>query len=118
IDASIAGSIATTAGLAFLGSLLFAPDRGVIAGVRRRARQRLEFSGLMLAIHLLHHEKGPRATEENRMSHLQEHLGWTADFARRVARRAEREGWIARRPGGALELTPLGREVARHRMVQ
>jgi manganese/zinc/iron transport system permease protein len=117
VDASIAGSMAAMTGVAFLGALMFAPERGVIAGIRRRARQRLEFAGLMLSIHLLHHEGGPRAEKENRLGHLQEHLRWTPEFARRVVRRAERDGLLVREGGDRLRLTALGREAARHRMV-
>lgn len=118
LDASIAGCMAVSAGVAFLLAFLFAPDRGMVAGVRRRARQRLEFAGLMLTIHLLNHETGPMAHRENRMDHLQEHLRWSADFAPRVVRKAERDGLVTRATGGLLRLTPLGREAARHRMVR
>jgi manganese/zinc/iron transport system permease protein len=117
IDGSIAGSMAATAGVAFLGALLYAPSRGVVAGIRRRAKQRLEFAGLMLTIHLFHHEAGPAASSENRVGHLEEHLRWSSDFAPRVVRYAEREGFVARSPEGMLRLTPLGREAARYRMV-
>jgi manganese/zinc/iron transport system permease protein len=117
LDASIAGSMAAMAGMAFLAALLFAPERGLVAGARRKAGQRVEFAGLMLTIHLLHHEDGAGALEENRVAHLREHLRWTTDFAQRVVRRAEREGFVTREAEDLLRLTPLGREVARHRMV-
>ena len=118
IDASIAGSMATMAGIVFFLALLFSPERGVVAGIRRRARQRLEFAGVMLAIHLLNHEGSPAADRENRVGHLQEHLRWSGDFARKVVRRAEREGMVIREDGDRLRLTPLGREAARYRMVR
>ncbi len=118
LDASIAGSMASMAGVTFLMALLFAPERGTVAGVRRRSHQRVEFAGRMLAIHLLHHEGGPRVAVENRVGHLQEHFGWSPDFARRVVRRAERTGWMRKDRDGSLHLTPLGREAARYEMVQ
>jgi manganese/zinc/iron transport system permease protein len=118
LDVSIAGSMAAVTGLVFMLALLFSPERGVVAGVRRRASQRLEFAGTMLSIHLLNHESGPRAEVENRVDHLQEHLRWSADFARRVVRRAERDGYVTRSKDDRLHLTPLGREAARHRMVR
>jgi manganese/zinc/iron transport system permease protein len=117
LDASIAGSMAVMSGVAFLAALLFAPERGLVAAARRRAGQRVEFAGLMLTIHLLHHEDDAAAMEENRVAHLREHLRWSTDFAHKVVRRAEREGFVLRDSGDLLELTPLGREVARHRMV-
>jgi manganese/zinc/iron transport system permease protein len=118
IDASIAGSMATLAGVAFLAAFLLAPDRGILAGVRRRARQRMEFARMMLTIHLLNHERGPRAAVENRVDHLQEHLRWSSEFARRVVARAEQEGLVVREANGLLQLTPLGREAARDRMLR
>lgn len=118
LDASIAGSMATAAGLIFALVLALAPDRGLVATALRHRRQRVEFAGLMLLIHLLNHEGTPRATEENRLDHLPEHLRWSPEFAARVARQAEREGFLVRGPGQALALTPLGREAARHRMTR
>ena len=116
LDASIAGSMATMAGGVFLLCLIVSPDRGVVAELTRRRRQRLEFARLMLTIHLLHHEGGAREEEENRLDHLPEHLRWSPEFALKVALRAERDGYIRREREGRLRLTPLGREAARHLM--
>jgi manganese/zinc/iron transport system permease protein len=118
LDASIAGCMAVAAGLLFALALLLAPERGAVARLLLRRRQRVEFAGLMLTIHLLNHEGTPRAPEENRLGHLPEHLRWSDDFALRVARHAEREGLVVRGPGDRLDLTPLGREAARHLMVR
>jgi len=118
LDVSIAGSMALVAGVVFILALLLSPRRGVVAALRRRARQRLDFAGRLLTIHLLHHEGGIREVEENRMDHLAEHLGWSPDFSRRVVRSAQREGLVQRGEGGRLRLTPLGREAARHRMLE
>src|SRR5690606_10029143 len=82
LDASIAGSMAGAAGVLFLGCLLFAPERGLVAQARRRAGQRVSFAALMLAIHLLNHEDQPDAAEESEVAHLQDHLRWTPAFAR------------------------------------
>ncbi len=117
-DASIAGSMAGMTGVAFVGAFALAPERGLVAQWQRRARQRVEFAGLMLSIHLLNHEGGARAEVENRVEHLSEHLRWSPDFARRVVRRAERDGLVVREGRDRLLLTPLGREAARHGMVQ
>jgi manganese/zinc/iron transport system permease protein len=118
LDASIAGSMAGMTGVAFFLAFLLAPERGVVAGLRRRARQRMEFARKMLTVHLLNHEGRPGEREENRLEHLQEHLRWSPELARRVVVRAEREGLLVRSRDGFLQLTPLGREEARHEMVQ
>lgn len=112
-DASIAGSMATMAGVVFLAAFLFAPERGVLAQARRRARQRLEFAQLMLTIHLLNHEDTPEAHEENREAHLGRHLRWAPEFAQRIVRRAEDREWLIRESDGLLRLTGSGRDAAR-----
>jgi manganese/zinc/iron transport system permease protein len=118
LDASIAGCMAVSAGGAFLLATLLAPERGAVARMLQRRRQRIEFAGLMLSIHLLNHEGTERAEEENRLSHLPVHLRWTPEFALRVARHAEQEGLVTRGGADRLHLTPLGREAARHLMVR
>lgn len=117
VDASIAGSMASAAGLLFLLAFMLAPERGVVAVARRRERQRWEFARLMLAIHLLHHEGAEDAATESRESHLGEHLRWTPAFARRVVREAEESDMLLRRSDGRLELTDTGRASARNAML-
>ena len=111
LDASIAGSMATSAGALFALAFLFAPARGVLAALRRRRRQRWEFPQAMLAIHLLHHERQVDAGVENRFEHLHEHLRWEPAFAARVVERAERRGLLVR-DDGFLALTDTGRAAA------
>jgi manganese/zinc/iron transport system permease protein len=118
VDASIAGCMATAAGALFMLAFLLGPDRGVIAVVRRRQRQRWEFARLMLAIHLLHHEGAPDSASESREAHLGEHLRWQPAFARRVVREAEDDDLLIRLPDGRLELTDAGRESARTAMLE
>jgi manganese/zinc/iron transport system permease protein len=112
LDASIAGSMATMTGVAFTLAFLLAPERGLVAAARRRARQRWEFAQTMLAIHLFNHEGRPEAVDESRVEHLDEHLRWRPEFAREVVGRAVRRG-LVREDGGALALTERGRGVAR-----
>ena len=111
LDASIAGAMATMTGVAFGLAWLFAPGRGLLAAVRRRARQKLEFAQTMLTIHLANHEGKPEAAEESRIEHLDRHLRWAPDFAQRIVRLAERRG-LVRTTGQQLELTQAGRELA------
>lgn len=111
-DVSIAGSMATMTGVAFLAAFLLAPERGLVAVARRRRRQRWEFAATMLAIHLLNHENSAEAAEESREAHLREHLRWTSDFARGVVRRAESRG-LLHLSGERLALTERGRREAR-----
>jgi manganese/zinc/iron transport system permease protein len=116
LDASIAGSMATMAGVIFGLVFLLAPDRGIVAIARRRARQRWEFAQTMLAIHLLNHEGLPEAEEEFRVAHMHEHMRWDPDFSARVVRHAERRG-IIERENGQLTLTEQGRQLAQQTIV-
>ena len=116
LDVSIAGAMAVMAGVVFTVALAFAPDRGLVAQARRRARQRVAFAERMLLVHLLHHEHTPDADRECRVGHLQEHLRWERSFAARAVRAAERGGAV-RRSGDRLALTTDGREAAQRAMV-
>jgi manganese/zinc/iron transport system permease protein len=117
LDGNIAGAMATMTGVSFLLVLLFAPSRGLVAVVRRRARQRWEFALAMLTVHLLQHEGHPEASNENRVDHLVEHIRWQPSFAEQVVRYAERKGAV-RRQAGRLHLTDTGRVLAHQRVLQ
>lgn len=117
IDASIAGSMATMAGVLFGLAFMFAPARGVVSRLRQTARQRVEFAQLMLTIHLLHHEGTAAAETETREAHLHQHLRWKADRARRVVDGAVSAGLVQRESDGRLSLTGAGRARAREGML-
>ncbi len=111
LDVSIAGAMATMSGGAFGLVLLFAPERGLLAGMQRRNRQKWAFAQQMLAAHLLNHEATPQAAEESRVEHLTRHMRWAPDFAARVVQRAEQRG-LLQQQGEQLLLTERGRQVA------
>lgn len=108
LNASIAGAMAVMTGLIFCLAWMFAPQRGLLAQVLRRVRQRWEFALAMLAVHLLHHEATPQAMVECQVAHLDRHLNWTSAFTERVVRRAEQRGLLIRQQG-MLILTDQGR---------
>ena len=107
LDASIAGSMATMTGVAFLIAYLFAPERGLIAQARRRRGQRVEFALTMLTMHIAHHTATDEAEQENQVTGLDEHLKWSPQFAQQIVRLAERNGLI-RQQNGLLTLTESG----------
>lgn len=111
LDVSISGSMAVMCGVVFMLAFLFAPQRGLVAGRRRRRRQRWEFSITVLAGHLLTHENSAAASDENRIEHLGVHLRWNPSFAKQVVQRARREG-VVLLEGDALFLTHAGRKRA------
>jgi manganese/zinc/iron transport system permease protein len=118
VDASIAGCMATAAGVLFMLAFLFSPGRGIVSVMRRRELQRWEFARLMLAIHLLHHEGTADSASESHELHLGEHLRWEPAFARRVVREAQQEELLQRQEDGTLVLTESGRDAATRAMVR
>lgn len=116
-DASIAGAMATTIGIVFLGVLLFAPERGLVVRVHRRGRQKLEFAQTMLTIHILNHQGTAAAVSENRVIGLDEHLHWDADFTARIIELAQRHGLVIE-TGGILTVTPAGQQRAESALIR
>ena len=112
LDSNIAGAMATMAGLIFVIVFLFAPERGLVALARRRSRQRWEFAGKMLAIHLLNHEGTEAEAVESQIEHLEENLRWKENFARRVVNYSVSNGFLLVN-NGRLILTSRGREYAK-----
>ncbi len=110
LNVSIAGSMATITGFAFLVAFLFAPERGLLAQAVRRQQQRWSFAEQMLVLHLLNHEGTPEARDECTPSHLSAHLRWPDTFAEAVVRRATQHGYV--QPGALLALTDQGRSLA------
>jgi manganese/zinc/iron transport system permease protein len=115
LDANIAGAMATTIGLIFLITFLFAPNRGMVALALRRRRQRWEFAQTMLIIHLLHHETRPNAEEESQFEHLMDHMSWAREFAGKVVSIAQNND-IIKLKNGRLSLTDAGRQIAKESM--
>jgi manganese/zinc/iron transport system permease protein len=107
-DVSIGGMMALMTGAFLLAAFLFGPRYGVIAGLRRRARQALENEARALVVHLMTHERGDARHEENVAEALRTHLGWTRSRSRAVLGRSLAQGLVLRR-GNALRLTDKGR---------
>jgi manganese/zinc/iron transport system permease protein len=98
-------------------SLLFAPERGILARMRRQSRQKWQFAAEALTVHLLNHEGRPDEAEESTLDHMSAHMRWDEAFARHAARWAVTRGLVTRTNGG-VRLTDLGRETARQVMVR
>ena len=117
LDVSIAGSMAGMVGVLFVLTLLFAPQRGIVAIMYRQQIQQLFFASKMLTIHLANHEGKPDELEESRVDHLEDHLTWTASFASRVISFSIQRGYVTRQ-GELLHLTDTGRDFASQSVVQ
>jgi manganese/zinc/iron transport system permease protein len=117
IDASPAGSMATTAGVCFGLAVLFGPQHGVLAQAQLRAGQRRRFATEMLVVHLAHHEGTTSQSQENSLQHLQVELRWKPQFAMAVVRRAQNAGLI-QIDHEQLLLTDAGRQIAHQVMAR
>lgn len=119
LDASIAGSMATMTGVAFLLALLFAPQRGLLRKWLLARSQRRQFAGEMLLVHLSQHEGEPEMAEEATIEHMARHMCWPEGFGETVANYLGRQGFTQRVNGGSrLALTDAGRAHARKVMVR
>ena len=107
LDGSIAGAMATAAGLLFAGAFLVSPRHGVLARSAQRRRLRQRFAQDLLLGHL----EGQHGTTQ--LPSLRERFLWSQATADRVVRAAERAGLVERRGGTAVALTAAGRATAR-----
>ena len=105
MDASVAGAMASMTGICFLLAFLMAPQRGILAIVYRRLRQKWEFAQTMLLIHLINHEDREDEVEECSLDRINHHLCWDQAFAQNVVWHAEKQDQI-------LRLTNRGRKIA------
>jgi manganese/zinc/iron transport system permease protein len=117
LDASVAGAMATSAGILFSLAFFLAPEQGVVARARRQRRQRARFAVETLLVHLLNHEGTAAQADESEVAHLGEGLRWSDQTRDRAVERALREGLVARE-ADRLNLTGAGRSAAQEVMVR
>jgi manganese/zinc/iron transport system permease protein len=108
-DASIAGAMATVAGLLFLAGLAVAPGHGLVARMLRHARLRRRLSGRLVLLHMDHrdHEGHEGVSREL----LERRFGWSARRTARTLASLEAQGWIEQRDS-TLVLTEAGHSQA------
>lgn len=99
LDASISGAMATVAGGLLLLAVLGSPRHGVIVRAARRSRQRRRFDVRLLVAHLA----GGTAPDD-----LAGQFRWSPATVRRVLAIALRDGYVERRTGDGLAVTPAG----------
>lgn len=114
LDVSIAGTMSTVSGILFLFSFLLAPDRGIISQMRRRKRQKIEFSRIMLLVHLLHHSEEENL-EERKVGQIHKHLGWEENYTKNIISSAKKKNYIYTE-NGIILLTSMGKDLAEKSM--
>lgn len=104
LDVSIAGAMASVAGLLFLAALLLSPGHGLLARMLQLRRMGSRLSGQLLLLHLRKEgEVVPAAMLERR-------FGWSGPRLRKVAARLLRDK-LVEREGDGLRLTAKGFEM-------
>lgn len=73
LDASIAGSITSVLGMFFLIVYLFAPNKGLIAIIYLKKKQKIEISLFVFLMHL----NNLQEKSEREFEHLQKHFNWS-----------------------------------------
>ena len=109
------------AGAVFVIVLFIAPRQGLISRWARSRRQRLQFAGEALLVHLSHHENDPDAADEFLVDHLARHLQWDPRFGNRVVRYVTGRGFATREQDAMqqrLWLTDKGRSLAQEVMLR
>ncbi len=112
LDASIAGCIAATTGIMFILALIFSPHHGLLMKFLLKQHQKQEFAAKMLVVQLLSHENTSIEDQENTVDHLEKHMNWHPEFAKKITQYALNERLVIN-SNGLLKLTELGRETAK-----
>lgn len=112
LDVSIAGSMASMAGLLFLLTFLLAPKKGLISIIIRRKQQQFSFACLTLLIHLFNHEDSIEINEESNEEHIIDFMRWPPPNTLKIINQLIEMGLITN-DKHILRLTDQGRYEAR-----
>ncbi len=104
LDVSIAGAMATVAGLLFVAALLLSPGHGLLARLFQLRKMGSRLSGQLLLLHL--RKEGEAVTT----AMLERRFGWTGRRLHRVASRLLRDR-LVEKEGDGLRLTARGAEI-------
>lgn len=96
VNGSIAGSIATTLGLVFLGAFILSPEQGLLARVLRQRRQRREFLRELVVAHVSAKPAGVA------LASLDHDFGWVRGTTARAVDDAVGRGQLSAAPDGTL----------------
>lgn len=83
-DVSIAGSMAVMTGLTFFIVFIFAPSRGIVAIMRLRSYQKIEFAEKTLLFHILNHEGEIDEDSELGVATISYHINWDKKFLNKI----------------------------------
>jgi len=110
-DVSIAGSMATMAGIMFGLIWVFAPHRGLISRWRRISKQRFEIDVGIMLTHMNNEIESHRKISPSSIS---DSLGWTIEYSKKVCEFTLEKKLAEKNGQGNLLLTESGRKKAEH----
>ena len=122
-DASIAGSMAGMTGICFLLAFLFAPQRGMMAVLFRRLKQKWVFAQNRLLIHLANSKISSNRTGNDQypiachLDQIHHRLHWNEPFTQSVVNYAQKHGSVEIRDR-VLYLTNVGQDIANQALVE
>ena len=108
-DVSIAGSMATTAGMVFGLIWVFAPNRGLISRWRRISKQRFEIDVDILLTHIYNEIDSKNSVT---LSSMSDALGWTREYSTKVWKFVQDKKFVEMDDQGNLHLTEDGNKKA------
>ncbi len=111
LDVSISGSMAVMTGIIFFIVFITAPKRGFLSSLRRRSRQKLDFSKKTLLFHLYNHEGNLEEAKEACVPILSNHFHWDRTFTDKIVKLLLKEGNILLNEE-YIKLTDQGRSVS------
>ena len=106
-DVSIAGSMATMAGIMFGLIWGFAPQRGLISRWRRMSKQRFEIDVSIMLTHVNDEIKSRRHVTSSSISDA---LGWTIEYSKKVCKFSLEKKLTKKDEQGNMLLTERGRK--------
>ena len=104
-DVSIAGSMATIAGIIFGLIWVFAPNRGLISRWRRTTKQRFEID---LSVLLTHIQKETDSKKKVTPFTISSSLGWKIEYSNKINDFAQKNNLLEKDENGNLLLTETG----------
>ncbi len=112
-DVSIAGSMTVMIGIIFFLVFILTPNRGLIAIMKRRKKQKYQFANISFLMHIMNHENTEIEEVESSINTIENHLIWDRKFLNQILSISKDNGYIVVNKDGIIKITEQGRKFAR-----
>ncbi len=109
-DVAIAGSMAVVIGIVFFIVFIFAPDRGLVATISRRKKQKYHYANISFLMHIIHHENTEAEKSESSMDTIHDHLHWNKALLNKILNTSLENKYININEEGIIKSTDIGRQ--------